>query len=482
MKISMSILRWQLEDLHPKCHIIEDELCIQKMRFLYYEQDPVESEYLYIALLDGDDQKGGTSGSYILLNRKSYMIFEEININEFMNRLLVVFDLFNNWERKLLELKAEKAPVSEFLSSSIQLFGNPMAVSDPNFYVIGHIEDESSDLDPVWKNMTEYNSENGPLDDPILDVMTGEPIQEYTPQPWLAKNVYAGGAPVVMMYIRREGEMVGIFTVLTANASMREINMQMAPFFVKFLVSARELIEVVKVRPSAHLLENLLDGGLPSVEIESVVRSYMNPPWRLLCVVNPNRNDQLSKRSLAARAAKYHRRCMAVVREDSVMLMISDKDYDEALSAFSSLVNSDQMSISVSMPFSDLTAIQNISRQITYIRGFQKEKNGICSFENYVIDYCVSDLKKDPMASLLVHPAFSKLEEYDKTNGTELLKTLQVYVSSGLSSLKTAEELYLHPNSMKYRLKRIRELTGLTLMDGYELDWLRLSVWLLIYG
>ncbi|CAN5859015.1 hypothetical protein BH23ACT11_BH23ACT11_20240 [soil metagenome] len=55
------------------------------------------------------------------------------------------------------------------------------------------------------------------------------------------------------------------------------------------------------------------------------------------------------------------------------------------------------------------------------------------------------------------------LEDYDRRRGSDLLRTLSVYFDAGANATKTADRLFLHRNSLLYRLERIQELTGLDL-------------------
>ncbi|MBA3792408.1 MAG: helix-turn-helix domain-containing protein [Rubrobacter sp.] len=68
------------------------------------------------------------------------------------------------------------------------------------------------------------------------------------------------------------------------------------------------------------------------------------------------------------------------------------------------------------------------------------------------------DLK--PFAGL-VRP----LIEYDQQRQSDLVRTLRVYFACGSNASSAADRLFLHRNSMIYRLERIRELTGLELRD-----------------
>jgi Purine catabolism regulatory protein-like family/PucR C-terminal helix-turn-helix domain len=52
------------------------------------------------------------------------------------------------------------------------------------------------------------------------------------------------------------------------------------------------------------------------------------------------------------------------------------------------------------------------------------------------------------------------LEAYDRDHGTELVRTLEVFLACSGSWNKAADEMYVHVNSLRYRLRRISELTG----------------------
>lgn len=62
----------------------------------------------------------------------------------------------------------------------------------------------------------------------------------------------------------------------------------------------------------------------------------------------------------------------------------------------------------------------------------------------------------------------SLLAELDRDKGSDYLSTLGVYFDCGGDLTTAAKRLFLHRNSLKYRLGRIRELSGLDLDDPVE--------------
>ena len=74
-----------------------------------------------------------------------------------------------------------------------------------------------------------------------------------------------------------------------------------------------------------------------------------------------------------------------------------------------------------------------------------------------------------------LHPALDVIEEYDKANQTNLLETLDVYLINDCNAQKCGRLLFLHRNSLVYRIRRIQEIAGVDLSDPTERSYLRLS-------
>lgn len=88
--------------------------------------------------------------------------------------------------------------------------------------------------------------------------------------------------------------------------------------------------------------------------------------------------------------------------------------------------------------------------------------------------YCLlSELKDSLKLGVFYDESIGKLEEYDQRNNGELLQTLEEYYNCGHNIRETSEALYLHRNSIIYRLKKIEQITGKDLSsseDNFELQ------------
>jgi hypothetical protein len=86
-------------------------------------------------------------------------------------------------------------------------------------------------------------------------------------------------------------------------------------------------------------------------------------------------------------------------------------------------------------------------------------------------------LASSPQAAATLHRrVLAPLEEYRPPRGADLVETLALHLECRLDRRATAERLHLHPNTLDYRLRRIRELTGLDTHDPDDLLLIALAL------
>ncbi len=104
-----------------------------------------------------------------------------------------------------------------------------------------------------------------------------------------------------------------------------------------------------------------------------------------------------------------------------------------------------------------------------------KSEETVCFYENYQVFDLLSEIKNPEKLGRYCHPALALLRQYDHANNSQLYKTLCVYIENKCNIKQTSENLFIHRNSLVYRLDRITEICGLDLSDIDTLFLLRLS-------
>lgn len=79
----------------------------------------------------------------------------------------------------------------------------------------------------------------------------------------------------------------------------------------------------------------------------------------------------------------------------------------------------------------------------------------------------------DPSVRDVTIDAVSKLAVYDHSRGSALVQTLDEFLARRGSITATSEALYVHPNTLRQRLRRIGEISGVDLRKD---DWLTVEI------
>lgn len=93
-------------------------------------------------------------------------------------------------------------------------------------------------------------------------------------------------------------------------------------------------------------------------------------------------------------------------------------------------------------------------------------------FDLALLEYC------DRHSNLMdfVHSSILNLYEYDKKYGTNYLYTFWVYTENACNTHATATKMYLHKNTLAYRLTKIKEILGVDLFNGKDIFAFQLSM------
>ena len=474
MKLSMTMLSWYLRDYRPRVQIKDDITTISGIRFLPVESMQSNREYAFFVSADSVISDEHYENAYMLVHQQSYLLFMDCDYNELLNDVMAAFEYFNDWESRMLSAAADHLPLQAMLDLAGEVIGNPIASGsvDMTWRIFSHAAFPIKD-DPYWYYMDEYGAHPAVGTVEFRD-QNGERIRELTGSPTIVQNVYGPGKPVIMLYIRDGEENIGVIGILQVNPELTRMNMQLASFIAHVFARAYEFSAGDGAfRPSVSILTDCLDGSAVGAENAMRLRSLLPKRWRLLVIRLLIRTDMIAQQSLARRLQHIEGICLPVIYQDYVVALV-----DEACLP---RINWSQytfrdMCLGFSMPETSVDRLQVCFRQSLFVLSRADLTAGAFFCEQYAYDYMLDILRNHDTAREMIHPAVKQLCDYDRETGSRLLSTLKVYLDCECSQAAASSALFIHPNTLKYRLRRIREETGLTLEDRDELAYLRLSV------
>ena len=89
-------------------------------------------------------------------------------------------------------------------------------------------------------------------------------------------------------------------------------------------------------------------------------------------------------------------------------------------------------------------------------------------YEDYKVYNLFFNLQEEDLFSQYSSESVRRIHEYDQKNGTEYLETVYQYLACQCSVQRAAEKLYVHRNTVAYRIARVKELFGLSFEDNVK--------------
>jgi sugar diacid utilization regulator len=103
------------------------------------------------------------------------------------------------------------------------------------------------------------------------------------------------------------------------------------------------------------------------------------------------------------------------------------------------------------------------------VTGKMNTGKNVFSYLDLGIYRLVNDISDEAKIESYCNENIGKLVEYDNLNSSDLVKTFEVYFENKFNLSQTSKALYIHRNSLIYRLKRIKEIIGRDIDDPYIL-------------
>jgi hypothetical protein len=228
-----------------------------------------------------------------------------------------------------------------------------------------------------------------------------------------------------------------------------------------------------------HFLYNLLIGADASSFPEAYGSlTFPSQMQVLYCRATGNRSAFPNEADISHMVASIVPGCHVINRRSSSAIIGSRELVAKAGQIAAAFPDDCRIKIGISMPFSDITELKahyDEAHDAFELGDILDPDLSIYTFEEYGIYVMFRTVAKAEQLSRYLHPALTVLEEYDRVNGSHLEQTLYTYIKCACNTTETAASLFLHRNSVIYRLRRIEELCNIDLDDTDTRFRLRLS-------
>ncbi|NTU88563.1 MAG: PucR family transcriptional regulator [Actinobacteria bacterium] len=479
MKLSLSMISWYLRDYTPEVSITEDEPCIEGLRLISDKDFVLEDSFVLFGKAEDFFSDPYYRGVFLVAHRHSTMLIRGYQYDELLNRLLSAFDYFNSWESRLLELAGRHASLQEIIETASEAISNPIAAG--GFH--GPFSTTSLDgfsADPYWQHVVSSGQLHPAINQDVYFNDEGKLILDLSDKPVLVQNVYRGGAPVMMLYIKNGEQNVGVLGILQENELLTSMNGQLAPRLASCLGHAAEFFfPEGSARTSQDIFSDTLRGRTVGDSNTGFLESCLPEGlWRVIVCRHLTRHDRLAIQSIRNSLTQSLGARLITELDECVVAVIADEMYEKLARSEKQKNEFEHHCFAVSMKGSRANDLRVCYEQAVFALECSEGTAGIFRCEDYAFEYLINAFRAQQLSRSMLHPALGILGHYDDEHGSMLLVTLCSYLLNSQNKVQTAQDLHVHVNSLKYRLQRIQELTGIDFDNRFEVRFLLLSTWL----
>ncbi len=375
---------------------------------------------------------------------------------------------------EMMDCAARSRSIEPIINLAAARLGNSLVLLDPSFKILAASTIFPID-DPLWaENIRlgyctyEFVSAVQNIDavknaarnsDPVVVTCWASPLRKLSSKIYIRGN-YAG----IVLMLEKETPISPLHLKLLPiiSAAAGEAISRYAPF----LLSGNSVYQ--------KLLYDLLIGAPPEEISPQLAGLSFSPHLCTLCI---RQRRYLGQKHLKEEVASHLVKSLPDTRftfhENGIAALVSLGDAprlsQEMVEKLEKLAAKEYVRIGVSNLFFQ---VENFSkRYLQACRALElsfrlRPEETVSQYVDYAF-FDLLDAVKDPeQPGLYCHPALALLSRYDHANGTDFYHTLEAYLDCGCSVKDTAQKLYIHRNSLNYRLERIQELIQAALNDS----------------
>lgn len=423
-----------------------------------------------------------TSESYNIAVFPSHQfnaLFNEVNdlfLSELKN--------YNNLNQLIgLSLKGKgKEAIIDVASTMIR---NPLIVVDTTYKVLAHSITYLV-KDRIWQE----NIERGHCTSDFLAMATELAPKQISPESSEAYSIYCPISPTSKYgsKIYWNNAVIGyifLFEEYTPMTSHQKDFLPLVSYIMSDLLSKSPDFASLYSPLSEKILNHLLMGD-NDLYVDTLLNyTKIHFPNSMYCLVLKLRDYryQAPFTDLLKEQLKhyFHDACIAVYQDNLVCLISSgevQKLTEETVQDIRTKMGEHVQYMTISRSFSDIMQVKSHYMQCQTLQKVTLHLNltkHLLWYDDYVLYALFAEIEEEAKLKEKVHPALPVLRQYDRQNKGGLYETLATYIRTQGNLKETAARLYVHRNSLSYRINKIVELTQVDLMDPATIYSLHMS-------
>lgn len=405
------------------------------------------------------------------------------------NCIQSIFDYYEQWEQQLIHVCHTDGSLEDLLELSLPVFKNPLWISDTNFSLAAEagLKEAAEEYEIFTKPEMRIDYMNAFHQDEACRIPKDSRVPVLFP-------AYITGHRSLNLNLFLDGRQEYYLSMLEWNSPVTEAD----SYLLTVLAQHAEYL-LHRIHSESSSRSNTLQSTFQSI-LSDRTADYMGisrilasvgwlPEHLYLCVLlQPNLSGGASlgaKTICNYMETEFSSCCCLVFQENAVAffnLTLMNTEPEDLHSKLAYFIRDSFLKAGYSR---SMKGHMNLRRQYLQARtaltlGCEIHPElWIHHFSRIALPYILRQASKVLPGPMLCHEKLLDLQESDKVQNTEYMKTLKTYLDHNLNTVQSAKSLYIHRSTFLYRLERIKAILETDLEDPDELFYLNLSFRLL---
>lgn len=479
MKLSLRFFYTKLVQEYPEATLLTQPGKNPMLSSLGIITESMEDfeEIVYIDLLKRPEDSLPEQASVITTRKRAerfkrcnvIALPDRVDLAQVMQRVSTEFTRYFGWADKLYEAIAKNTDLQTIIDLTVPIFQNPIYISDSSFKMLASWGGDFGAINPTWRYQEKYHYLPYQVMQSLVE--TGELKKLYhTPQAWKVSNSKGFTAlPYISKAIRKEGNHYGNFYIIELYDHLDACDLELADYLGKVLSTALygnlNYLETSTLY-HAHFLEDIIEGTLTDRRIMDdqlkALHWELDGDYLLALFDTQGDNDAIRHHMMAFITVDLDTQCFSYQGNVLVILNNCIKRMDRITKRLLQISRDFSRLVAISEQFSDFSQLGKFYAQAQFAlenRALMPHNAHLLFYEELFFDH-LTDHIDDEMP--LFSPAV-RLQRHDKECGTDYCTTLLTWLAHERNSVKAAQELYVHRNTLKNRLGNIQDIIGVDL-------------------
>lgn len=473
VKLSMWNIYNELKIFEPEVHIAKNSPMILKSARLVYATDCV--------LIKSDGKNS------IISWNDDYIRLQNVSSSEALELIQNIFDHMSEWNSSMFKSISEHN-FQDMVDICHDVFNNPIILFDNDHKILGISSQYGpDDVDDEWHYLKNCHSASfNALNIYNQNQTAPNPAKAVITTPFANSGIEFKNLAIDLTY---NNQCIGHISVVNKNRAINTGDIQMINFIADMLkptlFNHEQQLEI-----SMPYTTKLINGvALSTEDIDQLHDIY---GWQkehsyqvyLLYFNKDEKNSPTSSNSILQQIIYSLHKIFPrdqYISFNNYIIFLSNNSLTNCKihqNSIYDIVKYNYMHASCSLSLYGIEFVPQLVEQAKFAKNLGELSSPdelIHPFYNYALDYLITSPYNSKSHTMACHPDLFFLHPQADHGSRMLYETLHTYLVNERSTKKTIEKLFIHKNTLNYRLHKLEEFLQCDLDDEYTRKYLLIS-------